>query len=225
MASKWIGRFDDSMLENTDEFDKRYRDTFLFVRVESLGKMLMYCRGTDSGKVVFNNDTLGEISLTSMTDVEVTSEYPERGLFQFGKECLLIQKIPDRQWKRGPCSKNMQIRSPVRALVDKYPLLPVTMEVMESSYRGRDTVLRLLDTINMFKKGGCISVRLNNDWFISLPPKNSQSYVLWYRNNPCSTVIPGKRILVSKNPYLKQELLDFAKYHEENTWTVTEITP
>src|ERR1019366_1707441 len=114
--AKFIGKFDNSMLEDMAEFDKRYKETFVFLKLPEHSEFLCLSYGNKGDKALFFNDTYGEILLDSFTDIDVSVRWPKQGLFQLGYEAIFICRVPERQWKRGPCSKNLKMYSPIRLL-------------------------------------------------------------------------------------------------------------
>jgi len=220
MFNKFIGRFDQSMLEELDEFGKRYSGTILWLKFPTRDWEMFRFKGVNENNEVhfYNNDT-GSVILKVNTDCEIDVRWPERGFADYNGGIIWGTKVPDRQWKRAPCEKNFTMfdvmshfygymgnLSGDRIFQSLFaPIVPVT----------------ILDAINLFKGTGFYGKALSKQFAVTLPPYNRAHFLLWYGGQPVAIIRPSKKVIEVKHEYVFQEIKDFNRDHENNVWTLS----
>lgn len=219
MSEQFVGNFDESMLHDMSEMSKRYKDTYLFCRTPNHPKWALYnVEHVDDDHVYLRNDKHGSVVLSSTSAAELNAVWPDSGFFNFEKSILHVARVPDRQWKRGPCSKNLRISDPILRLFH-VSTSKFSMSALEASYDDKNyTIKQALALIN---KKELVARALSRQWALSLPTwVSDDEYLLWYQHTPVAVVNSRAGTITCQYEHVKQELQDFIRDHEANTWTL-----
>ena len=219
-TNKFVGRFDNSCLEDLIEFRKRYIQTYLFVHLPA-GKALAYVSSVGD-YVHLETNLFGEVIVGFQTDIEFQIEWPETGLFQY-KECMYWgSRVPDRQWKRGVYAKNFHIFDPCHRMFAPISFggIRIDLNSLEAAYKPRD-VKTLTQAIVELRQEKMVSVAISRDWGISWSPiQGNNSFLLWRGAKPVAEIDPrSKKITVHFEP-LEQEIKDFVRDNREPVWQI-----
>lgn len=84
---------------NTDG-NQRYKDTYLRVKTKGVSRLL-YCQQVADDGAVFFDEQQNSIVYHRGSDVDVSIVMPHACWKQFGRNTVLIQRVPARQWKRS----------------------------------------------------------------------------------------------------------------------------
>ena len=222
LAQKFIGSFDNSMLEDMDEFKKRYEHTYMYVTMEGNRELCHidkvahhYARVTTKSGLTFD--------VTLKTEVTFDVLWPEKGLFNY-KGCMAwVSRIPDRQWKRAVCDRNVQMLFPVQ--LQLYPNqgidknIPINITTLEEAFKPAVKTTIMSATKNLSKRWS--SQALTRNWGLSLSSTSTiKGLFLWYNLRLCGIVDVKEKTISVTFPALWQEISDFNRDYEDNQWTL-----
>jgi len=218
VSSKFIGRFDNSMLEEMVEFEKRYSKTWIWAKFKNLDWTLWHIDNISEESVLLQNPEMGDVLLKPNTDVELEVRWPKSKFFNFNNTIFWGFKIPDRQWKRAPCQKNY---AAVRTLDSLFGFrngpTPLSTELLQTAFQPTAN-LQIIAAINQLKNSSISGVALNDNFAISLPPVRKDFYLLWYKNQPVAEVSPTSKTISVRTTHLHQEVSDFLRDNEQTKW-------
>lgn len=223
---KYIGSFDNSLLREVAEFEKRYTNTWLYI--EQPGKIADFFmfKKAGEGKYKFWNPEYGYITLNEETEVTVSCVYPPLGFFNTGSGFAHFQRYPERQWKRAPCQNNCVVRQrhlTMRASNN----IAVDYTKLQDALKGNfgpknltqciDNILAMTKVVD--KVDGCA---LNRQWAVSISPTSLgyNDFLLWYMNLPVATMSIGVIDTRLYNPMVKQEIMDLLRDTNDINWEV-----
>ena len=94
---------------NRDDIRRYFRGTFL--KFQEFGDTLFYIEDVTNGTVVGKDDQDNDfvLYLDDARPYEVNFVLPHKAVYQHGRGCTLISRIPARQYRRGICVDNTQI--------------------------------------------------------------------------------------------------------------------
>ena len=219
--TKFVGRFDNSCLEDLAEFRKRYENTHLFVHLPT-GKELAYVSNVGDSLVHLETINYGTLLVQQETDIEFEVEWPETGLFQLDHCMMWGSRVPDRQWKRGVYSKNYHMFDPCRRLFTPAGLLSanVGLKTLESAYKVVNPK-PLSEAVHELISKQFVSLAISRDWGLSWSPiADNKCLLLWRGARPVAEIAPkSKQISVHFQP-LEQEVKDFVRDNREPVWQI-----
>lgn len=221
MAKQFIGVFDNSLLTDMTEFIKRYSDTYLFLEHPNFGKVLCFCKGFSdhSSEIKFFNEELGNIYLNSNTDVKVSILWPETKLINYENNFYYLTRIPERQWKRAPNKRTIRVYSPIHEMIGIADTNKPFDKILEQAYKPEEHTT-ILQAINELKNSSLTGKAINNNFAVSLPTYKTTAFILWYNFSPIAYIKPKTRTIEVQYQPLKQEILDFIRDYEQNSWNV-----
>lgn len=188
-----------------DEMAKKYGNTFLVLKPQHTKEpIIAKYKGFNNGTHNFVDELESVIKLNHETETEVICVFPERCLFNIENMALEFIRKPLRQYRRGICSDNVYIYSPVRALWEStgYSWTASTLKhaLFPTYPKDCPTALNQLSTPTQ------LSIALNPKFMLSKSLTKDPIYHLFY----CNVVIGyyEKSIFFIKHPDFKQEVLD-----------------
>ena len=220
-AAPFVGAFDDSMLHDMQEFSKRYTDTYIFCAPSEGEKAHLYnVREIFEGKVHLFNLDYGEIILSEYSNAVLEVRWPKRGLFNTKDNFGFVYRIPDRQWKRAPCNKNVHFSFPMDEVLAKRL---VSHNWSTSIYQAYSTdTYTIKQAISLLEVHTTrVGLALNREWAVSLPTNNKENlYILWYGQVPVGEIYPKGNVIKMKYSHVTQELSDYLR-DTEQSWKIS----
>ncbi len=201
------------MIENLEDFRKKYKGTYIFLEFNGK-KELVYYAGDSDGTFKVLSKKYGNLLVDEATAREsFTYYFPEIGLYNVKGIAQNFVRMPNRQWKRAPCSDNAHLRSILtRWFRDSSG---ITIESLDEVYNPKYPTSLEQALLNLKT-----SMALNLKFAVSLSHlKNPNKYLLWYGQSPIGFVDKSDRTIEVKTPHMYQEVADFVKY-KENSWTL-----
>lgn len=203
--SDFVGRFDESCLPNMEEFDKRYKGTYVWVeREDKEGDYFKYTNNaySPSGiKLIFENSK-GKVITSEYTKTNISVRLPETGYFNpTNISCAyLFTRKPARQFKRGISSDNIRMYSPLRnkVAIQKIPTSiggEYLKDALLKNFMSLDNALRCLNNR--------VSVALNSMFAISLSWLDDRPF-LWFYDNIVGLINVEKQIIQVNKLYLQE---------------------
>lgn len=219
--NKFVGNFDEGLLVDMTEFEKRYYQTWLWYKND-----LFYVAAVGSGGISLENPKVGKVLLNSITSEKLEVKWPETGYFNFYGDLCFACRVPDRQWKRGITSKNVKLF----LVVPKIFGPAVGREDLSLSNKYEALSAALAETLSLTIKQGITylninknlrSIALNRKWGLSPSLLNKDSrFFLYYGFRLVGTVnLEKNKIDITYEP-LRQEVLDMIRDRENNEWQV-----
>lgn len=189
-----------------DEMRKKYENTFLIlIKPDGTEEVVSY-KGYSDGFHYFKDELEVSIKLRHETNYRVVCVFPERRMFNHGKQALEFIRLPHRQYRRGICRENVRIYSPVRHLWQQ-EAHPWTISTL------RDALFptypeNIEKAITQLRNKEVISVALNAKFSLTLNFTNvkKEIFFLFYCNKCVATV--EKDVIKVGHPLFKQEILD-----------------
>lgn len=189
MSLPFIGSFDPTLvLDNLNEFSKKYRDTFLRIGEK---KIVAYCANVED-KIYFTNSKFGEIILNQYTETTLDASFPEPGCFNMDNQAFVFKRVPARQWKKAPCKSNCNIYDPFHhikangiSLGNYYRVL--NEDILIHAFKQRN-ILSIKKALFILKKEEKRSIALTNDFILSTNILNNnynkEKYILFFESFP-----------------------------------------
>lgn len=202
----FIGSFDESMLQNVEEFEKRYVDTWLELSSKVTGvKDAFYCYGFTDGKIKFSNPTYGDIFVSQNTDIEVTPILLNNRMVNIGTQALYLFRSPVRRNQRSLSSKNTLL-----ARITKYPFsrMGATVSLDYNDIRSCLYPAPYPSINTAMHINPDTSMAVSEDYAI-VKDRYGMTY-LWYRVVPIGHMDKG--VMLVDGHYL-QEFSDFCRDH------------
>lgn len=109
----FIGQFDESMIQEPGEFDKRYQDTWLELESPKTGvKDVFMYQGNDGTYFNFNNPKYGAVRVDSITEVMIRPVLVNSLMINTSKGCRFVWRSPVRRNQRSLSDKNTLMSDP-----------------------------------------------------------------------------------------------------------------
>ena len=211
------------MLEQMDEFKKRYENTYLFCTIEGQPKELVYIKRVTEDSVEAQTENNGSYFVSKNSEVEFEVAWPERGLFNYNGKMAWANRVPDRQWKRAIAGKNIELFYPVTyTLLSKQqtPDIAIGWNSLKAAFAPREYTTISAAAKKLARTWSSIS--LNNNWGLSLSSKvDIKGYFLWHNLRICGIVDVKNKTIAVTFPALWQEISDFNRDYEDDVWTLT----
>jgi hypothetical protein len=98
---------------NSHELDRRYRDTYGFLRKKSGDRLLVSVRAVDPRYTLVRDFKGNDYQLNSDTGCELEfTQVPSQWFQPSPKTLVYVCRRAERQWKRGICQANTLLRTP-----------------------------------------------------------------------------------------------------------------
>lgn len=215
---KFVGAFDDTMLQELNEMKTRYANTFLFLQKEpdSPKELVEITEITESG-VVLRSPHSGMSVLTPKTSAELSVEWPRYGFFNHNGGLYYVCRLPDRQYRRAPSHKNLVIQNIYSSIYG--PPCGWGYDEIASAFEDRPFI-PLKVALDMLKDSSVYGVALTDEFGITehTAKKKNNPYLFWYMGSPIGEIVPDKHRIVVRYEPVKQEVSDFIRDFEGNTW-------
>lgn len=227
MTNRFIGEFDDSMLQNMEEFDKRYKNSYLLI--ESEKNTNYYCyqdhafTPSENLKLRFYNKEAGNVFVNSFNGKQkVSVRLPEVGYFNVPHlgVAYIFNRRPTRQFRRGLCSENFTIHTPLDMVLATIKLNirnrlggDFLIYALEKHFLPLNKVLSMFEEDSFSTKSAAIS----NTFALSKSHlENEERPLLWFLKNIIGFV-DNKKKEMEVLPFYKQEVIDLMA-NEDTTW-------
>lgn len=193
------------------DFQQKYEETFCFVKIEGAEPELCLIKEVEStGKapaIHIFSERIGDILLkydTSYSDIEF--RYPEVGLFSYEKQVYYVNKLYNRQWKKGPGFQTIRLTNLYNDW--GFPTLPITIATLTAAFQPR-TLVSIEEGLSKLRGDKCLSVPLSHEFAIGLSSFRSRNPILWYMSNPIGIVDEDRRQIAFKERSFYQEFKDY----------------
>lgn len=201
--------------DSLEDFKKKYRDTYCFLLLNGKEYLVFFADDNGDNSFYMTSPEFGEIIIDRETLYScVRATFPKSGLYNLEGNAVEYTRVPERQWKRAPCSTNSLL----------YPILSkigISTTV--------DTRIHLHNLETIFKEDypkdldGALStlkysVAINKDFAISdsVSGKDSE-LILWFKTQPVGLLNAITKEITVKYNHLYQEVSDFIR-KSEPTW-------
>lgn len=96
-------------LSNRDDISRYFKGTF--VKFAEFGDMLFYINSVQGNEVrgIDEDDNDFVIYLSDDVPYNVDFVLPHKAVYQHGKDVVLMQRVPARQYRRGICDENVKL--------------------------------------------------------------------------------------------------------------------
>jgi hypothetical protein len=212
----FIGRFDESMIQNSAEFSKRYLDSWIYNETE---KKAVYIKKINEVAVELLDCSHREETISLYTDTVFSNRSPTLGFFNMKRGFGYGIRVPARQFKRGICTQNYNPVNSLDTLVRKELITFNLSTALNFAYEEHKNCI--LDVIEELNSTDTIGRILNKDFAVSLNTFSPENlYLLWYKNTPVGEIYPDNKIIRVKYKHVKQEVMDYNKYIENRQWKI-----
>lgn len=220
MVKHFIGSFDTSLIKNMDEFRKRYESTYLFLSDEQYDTELVHVDSVHFDHVSLNTAKGVEITVSRNTNSKLEVIWPDFRLINTDRNVSLCARYPLRQWKRAPTYETVRFTY----ITDKFQYKNVNTSLftlINTAVKDKSEYT-LSEAINILLNSDRIGFALNKQWALLRTVKgiNPNEYILFFYNNPCAIINYSKKTILCKNNFLFQEIMDYVKYKENNSWLI-----
>lgn len=202
------------MEESLEDFRKRYKDTIVFLEIDSKKHIARY-DGDNEVSLNFHSPIYGNILLEDSQAREALSFYfPENGLYNVDKKAVYFSRTPARQWKRAPCQDNCFLSDLLRSLGAREKPFIISCESMQQVFfptypKSLNDALEKLTYSTALTKEFAVSLG-------HLPDPNV--FLFFYENIPIGTIHKESKEIHVEYKHLFQEVIDFCTKREPE-WT------
>jgi hypothetical protein len=91
---------------NTEDIKKYFQHTY--VKFKETGDQIWYIGHVDHDKIVCNDKNKEEVAIDLEIGYQIEFILPRKAVFQYGSQCVMLNRIPARQWKKGLSKQNTE---------------------------------------------------------------------------------------------------------------------
>ena len=204
-----------------EDFQQHYKDTYFRIALPNLKmKMVVYFSEVvnegRSRSFVAKTEKMKDLILKFDTALITDFVMPSVRMFEHEGLIYIFDRLPNRQWSRGCCSKNSRIYSPLGKA--GIPHISHDFSILQSAWDHAHTptiinaVAKLADPIQ-------IGVTLTNHFWISEGIKDV-NILLWYNSGAIGYVNTKKREIEIRFAVLAQEVQDYLFRSKQEDWHV-----
>lgn len=216
MDKLFIGRFDNSMIQDISEFSKRYTGTWIY---DEIAKSPFYVDQANPDYAILTNIDCQQEKVTICTNRIFSARKPIIGFFNTKTSFNYGIRVPNRQYKRGICEQNYNAIDSIKSLTNKRIVTNHLPDVIKYAYT--ETKSCILDTIRDLETQSLLGRVLNKDFAVSLNTFSEENiYLLWYKNKPVAEIYPNTESIRIRYKHIKQEIMDYNKYIESKKWKI-----
>lgn len=211
----FISSFDEGCTPDFHDFDKKYAETWLYLEFKNGPNGFYYyshkAHSPIGTKVGFLKDQCAVyVREKDDPDIKVSVTIPEYGYFNSNvhKGAYLFNRVAARQYKRGICSDNIVIQSPMLNIQPQrryrrasYIDSTVLQEALDKNFVDFESAIDKLDTK--------LSVAVSSMFAISRSWYDERPFLWMYYNVVGLIDTKNKTVLV--DPNFKQEVLDLLR--------------
>lgn len=206
---QFIGSFDVSMIQNIDEFVKRYQNTWLEVEsVERKTKDVFQFKGCEADKLVFNNDKYGKVNIQTHTSAIIRPIMLNIRVINTSSGAKMLFRLPVRRNQRSLSDKNTKIVDVVKYAFTKIQESLVYSDIRDALYNN-NTYPSLKEALDSKKD----SVAFSTEYSI-VKDAYGNTY-LYYLYVPIGTYVSG--VFVIDRHYI-QEFKDYLRDNQLNEY-------
>lgn len=201
------------------DFSRRWANTYVWMNMDNLKReVLVRITSVEEHpkKVAVINVTSKEFGALRVNFGSETSslkfKHPPVGVFQYGSDSYLLQRRPQRQWRRGLCSDNATILPVHRYITGK--AVSWDIGLVQAAYDHNVSTVQ--EALVWLSKGKVRAVALENAFTLMLNPTTGTSgHVLLHWAEPVALVDvkTGKPTQMLNKHYtsLVESLYDYSK--------------
>lgn len=205
--------------EVINDFSRRWSNTYVWMYMEQLGReVLVRITSVEEHpkKIATINVTSKEYGNFRINFGSETSslkfKYPPVGVFQHGIDAVMLQRRPQRQWRRGLCSDNATINPTHRWLSGK--VCQWGLEIVQSAFDHK--VLSTSSALEQLNKRKIRSAALPNSFSLVLNPTiATKGHILMHWAEPVALVdVESGKITETLQGHFKgivESLYDYSK--------------
>ena len=189
-----------------DEMNKKYQNTFLILKTQKDEKeIIVQYLGYQDDYHQFKDEFGMRIILKHETEQQVICKFPERCLFNHELVAYEFVRLPTRQYKRGICSDNATIYSPVRHFFDSKKITWTIKHLKNALFPWYPTNCQeALETLTSQQR---LSIAISPQFMLTQPlTSDKHKYWLFFSNKLIGYF--EKDIFYIKHRLFKQEVLD-----------------
>ena len=171
------------------DFRRRYEGTYVFVKFPNEKEDLFHVDSIEEsestvGIINVSSDEYGKLRLNYATDHSILFKYPPVGVFQHNDQAYMFRRIPAKQYARGLCSGNSEIKQVAHFINGSrnqinYPLV-------KSAFNRASYSLAM--ALQMLGTGKYRSVALHRNYALMLSPTAKEGLLLTYFDCPIAWV-------------------------------------
>jgi len=172
------------------DFKKRYENTYVFVSEPRSNESSLFhlerVEATQSklGRLVLFSEDVGRITLNFGSAHTIKFEPAPVGVFQSGADAMTCRRLPARQWRRGICKDNTQIR-PASALLARASN-NLTFGIVADAFARKTYTFKA--SVSMMGTGKFRSIALDDNFVLCNTVTKSPDYILLYWEIPVARV-------------------------------------
>ena len=201
----------------TQEMNKKYKDTYLYLQLGDKNMYAMYHGSMDNNmQHLFKGRENKEwitIKLPLNHKDNVRISIPKfHGCYSTNTNLAIIQTLPHRQWKKGICRQNTDVYIPVdfHAGLDGNQFNNRFVEILEEDQTERtlDEAIKAIET-----NQNRIGTHITRDFGLLLNYGSTEDcYRLFFFGYLIGSVYPKTKTILIENNIFLQEILDTVRY-------------
>jgi len=139
---------------------------------------------------------------------------PSIGIKNFKKGVILVNRSPNRQWRKGICSDNYTVKNPLKQTllpilskynIDKKFLSPFNWSSPNMEYLYNNKYSTIKEALMELSSGEYIARAISKDFFMSLS-MDKEAYTIYRKSIPVGEII-NEELIPFETPF-KQEVID-----------------
>ena len=206
-----------------EDFQQHYKDTYFRIVLPNLKiKVVVYflevLDGGERKSFIAKTEKMKDLILKFDTALATDFLMPPVRIFEHDGQVYIFDRLPNRQWARGVCSKNSRISSPL----DRIGLLAPShnFSILQSAWDHVHTST-IIDAVAKLSQPVQIGVTLTDHLWISEGISTTVSTtLLWYNAGVIGYVHMKKKEIEVKFEIMMQEVQDYLLRSKQEDWSV-----
>ena len=198
--------------DSVEDIRRKLSSTYVKYTPEPDEEYILFVNEVETNHVEFYSRNLGEIRVTMDKFRQFTTfHFPDSGLYNIGDSCCEFLRRPERQWRKAPCSENVQV-NPITNTIRTHRPLPVAFNTDTFTNLFRPKYPKnLQEAIDTLKE----STAINKNFAVSISGyADPNRFLFWYRSNPIGVIDNKDKTIRLNYHLLKQEVEDLLNERE-----------
>ena len=185
------------------DFSRRYAQTYVFVVFpDSSEESLFHVDAIDLNPdklatMQMSSPDYGKIILNFGTSHTLKFKYPNVGVYQHGKDAVMFQRLPAKQYKHGICSGNSYF-GPVWHRI-MHGTNWIGHEIIMDAFVGK--TFKFTEALKMLASKKYRSVALRNNFSLMLSTTSTEGLILLFWDMPVAFVNQQGEVQVLENTF------------------------
>lgn len=176
------------------EFIRKYSGTFFFTKpTKEAAETLIQCLGIDmnsdgvTATMIAEGFNVGKLKYTVPSESIFVFKIPPCGVFQVNHSAVVVQRLPARQWARGICKNNTEIRDSMFRIFNSLHV-PWNLDTINEIFKEK--VFTFSEARQMLASDKYLSVALRNGFAVGINTVlgEEDQYVLTHFGDVVGTV-------------------------------------